>query len=189
MLKFLKKIKPLGLFVMSFCWLFVITCKPLNNEIHVEDYILNNPSIINTIQNTQTQSGNSKINQFIVKQEKKYRATENKQAREVIWADMNGDGKKDCIVLYSLDSVGRSNLHLDYLAIFLKYSNTSLKYITRKVIGGNHIRAVLKVQPVIDGKIIINTLEYLPSEASCCPSKKGRIQITLYKNRLLETKK
>ena len=184
-----KTFGTLALLTISFVFLFIsiteIDKSPKTNNT-IEGSTLENIPIANTVQNEKVQNENSVIDQFIVRQEKKYKAVENKDARKVIWSDMNKDGEKDAIVLYTLESPGGSTLYTDYLAIFLKSQDEQLKYITHKIIGGKNRRAILEVESVTTGKIQLNTLEYSPNDARCCPSKKGYIQIVLIKNKLRE---
>lgn len=133
-------------------------------------------------------SGQEKlINSFITEQAVKNNAEEYKDARRIIRADLNRDGKKDVIILYTLESFGGNNNYLQYLAIFIEKRNGKFQYAANKIIGGKNQR-VVELASVRNGRINFDTLDYLPADASCCPSKKGKIQIILVKNNLKEIK-
>lgn len=125
------------------------------------------------------------IQNFIAEQALKNNAVENDKTRKVIKADLNNDSKEDIVVLYSLESFGGTNLHLQYLAVFISSQNNKLQYVTQENIGGKNIRAV-ELESVESRKINLNTWDYLSTDASCCPSKKGSVQILFCKNKLRE---
>src|SRR5687768_17119516 len=60
------------------------------------------------------------ITGFLARQEKKEGAEEYEEAREIASGDVNGDGKDDAVVLYTLEGFQGSNLYLQYLAVFVK---------------------------------------------------------------------
>jgi hypothetical protein len=130
---------------------------------------------------------NKKINQFIYKQARANKADEYKKARRIIYADINKDGRKDTVVLYTLESFGGSNLYRQYLAIFVRNPSRSIKNVINETVGGKNNRDVY-LESVANGKINVRTLNYLPKDASCCPSKEEYSQITFSKNKLREVK-
>jgi len=125
------------------------------------------------------------INSFIAKQTKVNKAEEYSAARKIIKADLNGDKRDDAAVLYTLESFNKTNLYVQYLAVFLGTKRNSLRYAAGKIIGGKNQRSVELVS-IKDGKIFLDTLNYLRTDASCCPSEKKQIKIILEKNKLRE---
>jgi hypothetical protein len=121
---------------------------------------------------------------FIEAQEKALNAVENRGSRQTILTDMDSDGEKDALVLYTLESFGGSNLWLDYAAIFLK-KNGVLEYESNITIGGKNRRAIMGIEKVAVGRIILGTQEYSPKDASCCPSKKAKLQVIFQDKRLM----
>ena len=127
------------------------------------------------------------INEFIAKQAKSADGEEYSEARKVIAADLNQDDEMDAVVLYTLEGFGGGNNYLQYLAVFLGSESGKLSYFKHILVGGKNSRSV-KMVSADKGKILLETLEYLPTDGSCCPSKKGKSQITLKGNILIETK-
>ena len=130
----------------------------------------------------QSQSDKSIINSFITQQAKRERATEYDEARSIVRGDLNADNAEDAIVLYTLEGQGGSNQYLQYLAVFIDRKGR-LAYVTHQLVGGKNRRSIESVL-IKDGKINLQTLEYLPNDASCCPSKKGQMSFILSGGRL-----
>ena len=137
-------------------------------------------------QETLAQSNNA-INRFISKQAKSNKAHEYKEARKIIYADLNNDRKKEAIILYTLESFDGNNDFKQYLAIFTKTRSGASRIVDHKIIGGKGNRKV-DLQSVKNGNIHISTLNYLPTDGLCCPSGKGISRIILSKNKLKEFK-
>ena len=86
--------------------------------------------------------------------------------------DVDRDGKDDFIVLFTVEGVGGGgNNHHDFMAVFL--SRRGWKPIITRT-GGRGERDPIRVH-FRDGRIILDTLVYLPSDALCCPSGKGTL--------------
>ena len=124
------------------------------------------------------------VGNFIAKQMRQERATEYEEGRLLVRGDLNRDGNRDVVVLYTVENPGGTNQYLQYLADFI-YQRGRLRNLTHKSVGGKNRRAVESVT-VEGGKIILETLEYLPADASCCPSKKGHVQFILNRKQLKE---
>lgn len=130
----------------------------------------------------QSQSDKSTINTFITQQAKRGRATEYEEARSIVKGDVNADNAEDAVVLYTLEGQGGSNQYLQYLAVFIDRKGR-LAYVTHQVVGGKNRRSIESVL-IKDGEINLQTLEYLPNDASCCPSRKGQMRFVLSGGRL-----
>ena len=86
--------------------------------------------------------------------------------------DLNGDGKADVVVIYTIEGVGGGNDWTQYATVLLAqppgYSATAPKEV-----GGKSVRAVDSCT-ITDKTIDLALKEYAPEDASCCPSKPGR---------------
>jgi hypothetical protein len=130
----------------------------------------------------QSQSDKAIIISFITQKAKRERATEYEDARSIVMGDLNADSAEDAVVLYTLEGQGGSNQYLQYLAVFFDRKG-KLVYVTHQLVGGKNRKSIESVS-IKDGKIDLQTLEYLPTDASCCPSKKGQMKFILSAGRL-----
>jgi hypothetical protein len=130
----------------------------------------------------QSQRDESIIKSFIAQQAKRERATEYEEARSIVRGDLNADSEEDAVVLYTLEGQGGSNQYIQYLAVFINREGR-LAYVTHQVVGGKNRRSIESVS-IKDGRINLQTLEYLPTDASCCPSKKGLMKFVFSGGRL-----
>ena len=90
--------------------------------------------------------------------------------------DIDKDGKDDFIVLFTVEGIGGGgNSHDDFMSIFL--SSRNWQPITTRT-GGRGERDPVGID-FRDGKIILDTLVYLPSDPLCCPSGKGTLTYEL----------
>lgn len=135
----------------------------------------------------QNSRDNKSINLFISKQARAKKGEEYQGARKIIYVDVNKDGRKDAVVLYTLESFYGRNNYIQYLAIFVKDKNGALKNVKREIIGGKNSRDVY-LESVVNGKINLKTMNYLPTDASCCPRREEHSQIIFSKNKLREAK-
>lgn len=71
---------------------------------------------------------------------------------------------------------------MQYLAVFINRKGR-LAYVIHQVVGGKNRKSIDSVS-IKGGKINLQTLEYLPNDASCCPSKKGQMRFVLSGGRL-----
>ena len=91
-------------------------------------------------------------------------------------SDIDKDGIDDFIVLFTVEGIGGGgNNHYDFMAVFL--SSRGWQPIVIRT-GGRGERDPIGVD-FRDGKIILNTLVYLPSDPLCCPSGKGTLAYEL----------
>ena len=130
----------------------------------------------------QSQGDQAVINTFIGRQKKREAAAEYKEARSIMRGDLDGDVNEDTVVLYTLEGHRGTNQYVQYLAVFIKRGGRLL-YVTHQAVGGKNRRAIDSLL-IRDGKINLQTQEYLPNDPSCCPSKKGRMSFILRRGRL-----
>ncbi|HEX8492199.1 MAG TPA: hypothetical protein VF658_05105 [Pyrinomonadaceae bacterium] len=132
----------------------------------------------------QSQRDKAVIDNFIARQMRRESATEYKEARSIVRGDLNNDGDKDVVVLYTLENLGGTNQYVQYVAVFIN-RRRRLLYVTHQLVGGKNRRAIDSVS-IKERKINMQTEEYLPTDASCCPSKKGKVSFMLSRGKLKE---
>jgi len=113
------------------------------------------------------------------------RGTEYKDARRFCLGDLDGDGREDIAVLYTIESFCCGNNYHFFLAVLLN-KGTHFELVASVKVGGKGERGV-GFNTIRNGKILLNTKEYLPDDALCCPSSKGRTSYTLKNNWLIES--
>ncbi len=95
--------------------------------------------------------------------------------------DVDGDGKNDFIVLFSVEGIGGGgNDHADFMAVFL--SGQKWRPITVKT-GGRGERDPISAE-VRNHRIILSTRVYRPEDPLCCPSGKGTLIYEVHGNKL-----
>jgi hypothetical protein len=127
------------------------------------------------------------IEAHILTQARTEHGEEYKEARQVVTGDLNHDGIPDLALLYTIEGQDGTNRSIQYLAVFVRRSG-KLAAAARVEVGGKGNRFVeLKS---IEGNIIhLETLDYGPKDAACCPSEKGETNYVLADNTLRERKR
>jgi len=126
------------------------------------------------------------IDTYIARQARRERGEEYKDARKVIVGNLNNDDSPETVVLYTIESQGGTNNYVQYIAVFVR-RNGKLAPLTRAPVGGKSRRSIELV--TVDHKAIqLETLDYGPNDASCCPSIKGKSQYILVGRTLRERK-
>lgn len=86
--------------------------------------------------------------------------------------DLNGDGKPDTVVVYTIEGVGGGNDWTQYATV-LTATPQGYGATLPKEVGGKSLRAIDGCS--VNGGILELALkEYAPTDASCCPSQPGR---------------
>ena len=127
------------------------------------------------------------IDSFITRQAKRERGEEYREARKVVTGDLTHDGQAETIVLYTIEGQGGSNLHIQYLAVFVR-RNGKLSPLTHIDVGGKSTRGVELVS-VENNSILLDALNYGPKDPSCCPSVKGKTSYVLSGGKLREQRR
>jgi hypothetical protein len=115
------------------------------------------------------------------------RGTEYKKARRFCFGDIDSDGRDDIAVLYTIESFCCGNNYYFYLAVFLDKGN-KFEFIASAQVGGKGERGV-EFGTIRESKILLNTKEYFPDDAMCCPSGKGKTTYRLENGRLVESER
>jgi hypothetical protein len=127
------------------------------------------------------------IDAFIERQARLEQGEEYKGARKIAAGDLNHDGIIDMAVLYTIESQRWGNNYVQYLAIFVR-GKSELTAVANVAVGGKSYRSVA-LTSVSDNKIHLDTLDYSPNDAMCCPSKKGATDYELVDGFLREQKR
>lgn len=118
------------------------------------------------------------IGAWIAKHEKKLQGVESTAVRYAVRGDIDGDGRSDAAVLYTIRGSGKDKFQLRYLAAFRRGQGT-LEYRAHVLVGGKGIREVNRAT-IFQRMIEIEALEYRPGDAACCPTSlvKWRYQLS-----------
>jgi hypothetical protein len=109
-----------------------------------------------------------------------------RESRKTCEGDLNGDGRGDVVVVYTIEGAGGGggNGWTQYL-IVLTVAPQGLGSTAPKEVGRTGDRGVESCR-VVAGKIEAATKVYLPTDPSCCPSKPGTLTLTLEKGKLVD---
>lgn len=113
-------------------------------------------------------------------------ATEYKQARKIVYGDVDGDGKADAVVQYTLEGAGGGNSWGQLLAVFLNKKGV-YQLAADETVGGKFFRA-FKLQK-ISGKKIIGTAEICPGDEPqglCKNPERKQVSYVFLKDELKE---
>lgn len=129
----------------------------------------------------------SKITAFIYRQAQQEHGEEYTDARKTMTGDLNGDGKPEIVVLYTIEGHDHSINYEQHLAVFV-HRHAHLVPIIHLNVGGKGIRFVDLVS--IDKKMIhLDVILYDYDDALCCPSIKSSTSYILTGKKLLEQKR
>jgi len=126
------------------------------------------------------------INRYIAGVARVSGASEYKEARKIIYGDVDGDRDKDAVVQFTIEGEGGGNYYAFYLAVFGN-ENGKFKLLTDEVVGGKLKRNV-NLRQIKNGKIYIDTQDYDKDDGACCPSIKGKTIYILKNKKLKEIK-
>lgn len=130
--------------------------------------------------------GQKTINRYIAGVARTSGASEYKEARKIVYGDIDGDGDADAAVQFTIEGAGGGNMYTFYLAVF-RNENGKLKVVTDDAVGGKLNRNVT-LQQIKAQKIYLDTEEYAENDGACCPSIKGKAVYVLKNNKLAEIK-
>jgi hypothetical protein len=127
------------------------------------------------------------IDSFIERQARQQRGEEYRDARKVSEGDLNHDGVPDAAVLYTIEGQGGSNYYAQYLAVFVSGKGVLIP-VAHIAVGRKGYRSV-ELASVSDNAVHLETLDYVPKDADCCPSKRGATDYRLVDGVLREQKR
>lgn len=134
----------------------------------------------------QTSAAQKTINAYIRKEAKSQNAAEYREARKLLFGDVDKDGDKDAIVQYTIEGMGGGNSFAQILAIFTN-RNGVYKFATEEVVGGKFGDRTSTLMNVNDGKILLSTESCPePPQGLCDNPIKGKATFSFNKGKLKE---
>lgn len=130
--------------------------------------------------------GQKVIERYIAGVAKVSDADEYKEARKIMYGDLDGDGDEDSAAQFTIEGMGGGNNYAFYLAVF-RNENGKLKAVTDDAIGGKLNRDV-SFTKIENGKMLFDTKEYDSDDGACCPSIEGKTSYILENDKLKEVK-
>lgn len=130
--------------------------------------------------------GQKVIERYIAGVAKVSDAEEYKEARKIIYGDLDGDGDEDAAAQFTIEGMGGGNNYGFYLAVF-RNENGKLKGVTDDAIGGKLNRDVTFTK-IENGKMFFDTKGYAEDDGACCPSIEGKTTYILENDKLKEVK-
>lgn len=109
------------------------------------------------------------IGRWIAVHAKKMHGVELADARYAVRGDIDGDGRSDVAVLYTLRGGGRDGRLLRFLAVF-RSGQRALEYRAHILVGGQGIREVNRAT-ILQRTVEVEALEYRAGDAACCPTQ------------------
>lgn len=113
-------------------------------------------------------------------------ADEYKEARKIIYGDLDGDGDEDAAAQFTIEGMGGGNNYTFYLAVF-KNENGKFTAVTDEVVGGKLNRDI-EFKKIESGKMFFDTKSYGKDDGACCPSIAGKTSFVLEGNKIIEKK-
>ena len=113
-------------------------------------------------------------------------AEEYREARKIVYGDVDGDGKKDAVVQYTLEGAGGGNSWGQNLVVFLNKRGV-YKAAGDTTVGGKFFRS-FDLQKIV-GKEIIGETETCPGDEPqgiCENPKKQQVKYVFLKGKLKE---
>jgi len=121
------------------------------------------------------------ISGWIAEHARAAKGVELPDVRSAVSGDLNGDGRADAAVLYTLES-GSRRPQIRYLAAFSR-GHDGLSYVAHVLVGREGLRDVTRAT-ILGQAIELEVLEYRPADPACCPSRPARRKYRLSGNKL-----
>ncbi len=114
---------------------------------------------------------------WITQHAQRVKSAELPAARQQVTGDIDGDGRDDVAVLYTLQAKAKPHAERRYLAVFKGGATKQggahpVTYITHLAVGGPGLREVNRVT-ILKRAIVLEVLNHAPGDAACCPSRPG----------------
>ena len=122
------------------------------------------------------------IDHWIAAHAKKLRSVEAAGARYAVTGDLDGDGRRDVAVLYTLQGTGEDRFLLRFLAAFRRGPH-ALEYRAHALVGGRGMREVNRAT-ILGRQVEIESLEFRHGDAACCPTRFVKMRYRLNGRRL-----
>ena len=136
--------------------------------------------------NTSAQ-GQTVVDRVIGQQTKNIGGVEYRDGRRVIEADVDGNGTRDIVVLFTIEGLHHgSNDWLQMISVVPRTRQGYGRAVTRQV-GGRGFQ--VSIRKVTRGHIRLATMSLARSDAMCCPSIPGRMTFRYAHHRLIKVRK
>lgn len=126
------------------------------------------------------------IDRYIAGVAKVSDASEYKEARIILYGDLDGDGDEDAAAQFTVEGMGGGNNYGFYLAVF-RNDNGKFTAVTDEVIGGK-LRRDVEFTKIENGRMYFDTKSYAADDGACCPSIEGKTSYVLEGNKIVEKK-
>jgi hypothetical protein len=130
------------------------------------------------------------IEAALLKHTTSMRAAEYCEIRKVARGDVNGDGREDFAIAYSLEGPcntreGRKsspgtcgNVALQFFAMFIATPSGF------RMLGPNPLEPAVERATITGSAVILDTLDWTPTDPHCCPSRKGTTTFEIVNGKL-----
>jgi len=107
-----------------------------------------------------------------------------KESRKTCEGDVNGDGKTDAAVVYTVEGAGGGNAWTQYIMVMVA-APQGVGATSPKEVGATGQRSV-ETCTLGTGTIDATTKEWAPTDPSCCPSKAGTLKLGFEKGKVVD---
>ncbi len=107
-----------------------------------------------------------------------------RESRKTCEGDVNGDGKTDAAVLYTIEGVGGADGWTQHLLVLVA-APQGVGATNPKEIGAAGKRRVESCT-LTKGAIEATTKEWAPADPACCPSKAGTLRLGFDKGKVVD---
>ncbi|HKQ72265.1 MAG TPA: hypothetical protein VJ810_00960 [Blastocatellia bacterium] len=134
----------------------------------------------------QTSAVEKTISAHIQKEVKSQGGAEFREARKVVFGDVDGDGDKDAVAQYTIEGMGGGNGFAQMLAVFTNQKGV-YRFATEEVVGAKFADRTSKLTNIENGKILLSTESCAePPQGLCDNPKKGQAIFTFNQGKLKE---
>jgi hypothetical protein len=107
-----------------------------------------------------------------------------RESRKTCEGDVNGDGKVDAAVIYTIEGVGGGNGWTQYILLMVA-APQGVGATNPKEVGATGKRS-LESCTLTAGTIDAAIKEWAPADPSCCPSKTGTLKLGFEKGKVVD---
>jgi hypothetical protein len=125
------------------------------------------------------------VDQWITAFAHRIKGHETRALRQTVVGDIDGDGRPDVAVLFTIAGVRLPDDELQFVAVFHRGAGHRLTYVAHRLVGGRGIREANRVV-VLDRQVVLEILAYRAGDGLCCPSRPERLRYRLRRHELVE---
>lgn len=113
-------------------------------------------------------------------------AHEHEEARRTHYFDIDNDGRKDAVVLMTIEGRGCGSNYGFHMAAF-RNDGKAYRLIDHRAIGGTRgAHPDFEKVAYSNGQIVLQVKEHAENDAACCPSQKRKAIYTIQKGKLVD---